>query len=382
MLVLGNWLGGGTSRAIGDIAHAVGYRGTVALDLSVTLHGRIELACATPRLRAVFQPGEYEKLFALLDGVGIEAVLIHQLLGHETGFIAALRGWSRDVRRFYYLHDYYPICPRVTLIDAAGEFCGVPPADVCARCVALAGVHDAARMNAIEPAAHRAMFGELLGAMDRVLVPSASAAGFLARALPDLPVAIVPHPEPAAAYDVAGPARIGPDVVLLGAMGPHKGSGKLLEVARRARLVAPDLRFHVIGYTDIDWALHETGNVVVSGAYAPSDLAGLVAQTGAGLALFLHRWPETFSYTLSEAVQLGLIPLVPDIGAPAERVRAAGYGHVFGFPIDAAEVVAAILGVIDGSIEPRPNGATPANFWVPPHAAYDRGALLPGLARQ
>jgi hypothetical protein len=57
------------------------------------------------------------------------------------------------------------------------------------------------------------------------------------------------------------------------------------------------------------------------------------------MALFLHGWPETFSYTLTEAVQAGFLPLVPDIGAPAERVKAAGFGVVFDFPVDAVQVL-------------------------------------------
>ena len=68
----------------------------------------------------------------------------------------------------------------------------------------------------------------------------------------------------------------------------------------------------------------------VTGAYEPAALPGLVAGTGAAIALFLHVWPETFSYTLSEAIDAGLLPVVPDIGAPAERVRATGPGVAAG----------------------------------------------------
>jgi hypothetical protein len=44
------------------------------------------------------------------------------------------------------------------------------------------------------------------------------------------------------------------------------------------------------------------------------------------LALFLHSWPQSFPYTLTKAVGLGLTPEVPDIGARAECVRASGLG--------------------------------------------------------
>src|SRR4029077_20342490 len=111
------------------------------------------------------------------------------------------------------------------------------------------------------------------------------------------------------------------------------------EIARLARLTNAELRFHVIGYTDIDTELLALGNVTITGRYKDGGLGGLIDKTGGRIALFLHGCPETFSYTLSEAVAAGLIPLVPDIGAPAERVRAAEFGVVFPFPLDAGEVL-------------------------------------------
>ena len=43
-------------------------------------------------------------------------------------------------------------------------------------------------------------------------------------------------------------------------------------------------------------------------------------------------WPETYSYTLSEAVLAGLYPVTFDLGAPAERMAAWGYGQCL--PVD------------------------------------------------
>jgi hypothetical protein len=68
-------------------------------------------------------------------------------------------------------------------------------------------------------------------------------------------------------------------------------------------------------------------------------------------------------------VQLGLVPLVPDIGAPAERVRAAGFGHVFNFPIDPTDVVALLAALSAGRIPLAPGHASPACFATPAGAA-------------
>ena len=155
------------------------------------------------------------------------------------------------------------------------------------------------------------------------------------------------------------------DIVLLGAIGPHKGSGILLEIARRARISHPELRFHVIGYTNIDAELTSVGNISITGQYEPAQLPRLLAEANGRFALFLHGWPETFSYTLTEAVANGLIPLVPDIGAPAERVRAAGFGIVFPFPVDARQVLDTIVGLPDRFASVSDDGA-PHNFDTSP----------------
>ena len=188
-------------------------------------------------------------------------------------------------------------------------------------------------MSDLTPAAHRALFDELLRNFVHVVAPSTSAAQYMRAAFPAVDIKVISHPEGVASYPVE--PRVGSDheVVLLGALGPHKGSAKLLEIAQLARLRDPRLRFRIIGYTDIDDELLKLGNVIITGSYLPEDLRDLLSNANGRMALFLSCWPETFSYTLSEVVKQGFIPLVPDIGALAERVRAAGFGQCFPFQL-------------------------------------------------
>jgi glycosyltransferase involved in cell wall biosynthesis len=220
-----------------------------------------------------------------------------------------------------------------------GEFCGLAGSDVCGRCVALGGAHEASRLPAITPDEHRELFGGLLRNARHVVAPSKNAADYVGRVFPNVQVTTLPHPQDAASFPAAIREGSSDEIVLLGGIGPHKGSAKLLEIARRARLSHPHLSFRVIGHTDIDEALAGVGNVTISGKFEPAELPALLAKTQGRLALFLNGWPETFSYTLTEAVQAGFLPLVPNIGAPAERVKAAGFGMVFDFPIDAVQVL-------------------------------------------
>lgn len=365
-LVMSNALEGGTPKAIRDIEREVGYGEATRLSLSVTKSGLIELSCEAPLLCAHFNEHEAEELFTVLDSAAPELVLAHQLLGFPATVLAGLRHWLGGRRSLYWAHDFYSFCPRVTMIDAIGRFCGGADAATCGRCVKMGGAHETSVLNELTAEEHRALFGGLLEAFTHVIAPSANAAGYLGKIFPRIKIEAVPHPE--APNGVVATSRTGSDdeIVMLGAIGPHKGSEKLLEIAQRARLTHPHLHFRVIGYTNIDKALRAVGNVTITGKYEPEELPALLAEAKGRLALFLPAWPETYSYTLSELVKHGFIPLAPDIGAPADRIRSVKFGVVFPFPADAERLLALIDDIATGRVEPVAKGAAPANFFSRP----------------
>ena len=367
VLVVSNGaLEGGTVRAARDIETFSGLGGAQVLTLSADEKGLMVLRGEAPLLRAGFAPDEAEALFALLDVASPARVMVHQILGFSAEFISAFTAWLQGRESLFWAHDFYSFCPRVTMIDAIGRFCGGAGADTCARCVKMGGAHENSRMAELTPAAHRGLMAGLLGSFTHRLAPSANAASYLSRQFPALRWEALPHPEPA--DGVAAKAREGSDdeIILLGAIGPHKGSGLLLDIAKRARLTHPHLSFRVIGYTDIDKALKAVGNVTITGKYKPEELPGLLEETKGRLGLFLSGWPETYSYTLSELVKHGFIPLVPDIGAPADRVREAKFGVVFPFPATPEGVLQTIEDIEAGKIKPVAKGATPARFFSSP----------------
>jgi GT2 family glycosyltransferase/glycosyltransferase involved in cell wall biosynthesis len=385
VLVVSHALEGGTARAVEDIEAHAGYDGARVIYLRVGRGGLLELSAAAPLLQASFNQDETAELFALLDAAAPARVMVHQLLGFPEDLVTALRPWLAGRRSVFWAHDFYSLCPRVTMIDAIGRFCGGADADTCARCVAMDGAHEASRLTGLTPAAHRALFAGLLGGFTHVVTPSANAAGYLARIFPQARWEVLPHHEPR--QGVAPAARKGNDdeIVMLGAIGPHKGSQTLLDIARRARLTHPHLQFRIIGYTNIDKALRAVGNVTITGRYAPEELPELLAGAKGRLGLFLPGWPETYSYTLSELVRHGFIPLVPDIGAPADRVREAKFGVVFPFPATPEQVLRTIDDIASGKVKPVAKGATPSRFFAGPerlarlHAVTGHAAAPPGL---
>lgn len=341
-----NGLTGGTVQAIDDIEMNVGYGGREIVRLRP--EGRlVRLTCAGLQLTSVYRQDEAVALFETLSCLRPDLYAVHQLLGYSEAMIRELTKAAENTPAIFFAHDFYAACPRTTMIDAAGRFCG-GPSNRCNPCLTAGGSHLTSLLS-LPADEHRRLMTTFLQVCARIVAPSRDAAARLADALPGLPVAAIPHPENVPTEFARRPLKRNQNhVVLLGALGPHKGSRVLYDVARLAQVDLPEMRFHVIGYTDIDERLGELPNVIIHGRYESAELPELLRQVNAASALFLHQWPETYSYTFSEAVAHDLVPVFPALGAIAERAKELGVGREVSFPVDPAEVLQALEHVAEG----------------------------------
>ncbi len=362
LVVIEAWFGGGSRKAAADITERALGPGQCTITVRCLREGGVEVTIAEPVIQALFDPSEGADLIALLDAAKPVGVFVHQVLGYDAAIIEALVGWLGRVPSVFYGHDFYAICPRVTMIDAVNEFCGAASTETCERCLELGGQHEHSRSQDLTASEHRDLFGRLLRAVRQVVTPSEDTARWIRRIHPSLAITAIPHPSTSGVGATTMRSGSRSNFTLVGAIGHHKGSALLLDIARHARLKYPALHFTVLGYTDRDEALKQIGNVSISGPYKNGELLDLVDMTDSCAALFLHNWPETFSYTLTEVAELGLMPIVPDIGAPVDRVRAADFGIVYPFPASPLEVLRILASFSDGFMGPgsgRPQDLVP-----------------------
>lgn len=187
----------------------------------------------------------------------------------------------------------------------------------------------------------------LVSTSDAVIVPSEYMRVLARQTIPSVtPVLIAPGVQGSAVAPSALPKPFLERqprhvVAVVGAIGPHKGSALLDEIA--AGLGGLDTALVVIGYTDTQlrrgW---RSPAFFVHGPYTDGALPGLLAAYAPRLVLFPNRLPESFSYTLSEVWSAGIPVVVPDEGALGERVRASGGGWLLPARFDAAAAVALV----------------------------------------
>lgn len=77
----------------------------------------------------------------------------------------------------------------------------------------------------------------------------------------------------------------------------------LESVALQAARTDAPLDFHLLGYGYRSLQTQPKARLTVHGAYAESDLRELLAWLKPDIVWFPAQWPETYSYTLSAALQ-------------------------------------------------------------------------------
>lgn len=326
--------GGGTERHIGELARELERRGLAVILCQPGEREPDLLRIASLGIPDLVNLPVFDMRSGLADFAAfLQAMKVRHLhVHHLYGFapragdffrhVAAALDCAYDVT----LHDYFAICPRITLIDGSGLYCGEPELAQCEACIARDGADIYGRPAVWE---WRERSGRLLAGARRVFVPDQDVARRFGRYFPERPFRLRPH------FAVEAPSVVrirhaeepeGRTVAVIGAIGPPKGSGLLLACAEAAARRHPDLRFRVIGYTDRDPELRRHGNVTLSGKYHDDELGRVLSTSGASLAWFPGVWPETFSYTLSAALAAQIMPVAFDFGAIATRIRSENWG--------------------------------------------------------
>ncbi|WP_434661752.1 glycosyltransferase [Paraburkholderia sp. A3BS-1L] len=248
----------------------------------------------------------------------IDLVHFHHFIGHVPSLIYVAR--QMGVPSAFTAHDFFPVCNEFNLISFKGDFCGAPDVTIAQCDVCLS---EKRRIKPGSQAQRREFWNDALRYVDMLIFNTEGGKQTYSRTYPSVRqhsraiVLPVPIPDrPAARGQRGGVLK----VAVLGNVTLQKGGDVLSRVF--PMLKDERVEFHVFGRVDPEYARLVSGarpnNVVVHGSYsidAPPD-----ALRECDVSLHVSIWPETYCLTLSEAWQVGLVPIVTDIGALGERV--------------------------------------------------------------
>lgn len=329
-LVIDHALGGGANRYRNERLRAWGADAALGLLTYRVQEGRYALELRLAGRHVAVAAAEPAELATVLRRLAPAHVLLNNLVSYPDA--VAMLGLVREVaaagRLEVPLHDYFPVCPTITLLDAGGRYCGIPKPAQCAACLAAVELPLPGQAGTRDIGGWRAAWGALLGAADRLVGFSGASLELLRRAYPGLdPTRIELRPHPADHVPVRT-RQLGPQTELhigvVGEISRAKGAAVVAELARHLHRSSSPVRLSVIGTLAKEY---QTG-IPETGRYRVAELPELLDRTGVNVCLVPSIWPETFCYVAEELLRLGMPVAVFDLGAPAERVRRAARGLV------------------------------------------------------
>lgn len=268
---------------------------------------------------------EFGQLVKLLKNLGVGHIHFHHVMGLHP------KVWSLakklNCQYDFTVHDYFCINGNPALIDEEGRFVGELATDAMDRvCAAAYPIPVSAEQWRINKS-------EIIENAERVIFPSTDTyLRFVKYFTPKRSVVAwhpdynlgCPHPEPTFICTPDKPLKI----LVLGALSREKGADILERVA--TKLESKFFEFHLLGY-----AYRSLDNSVIThGPYEHSKALGLIREINPHIVWFPAQCPETYSYTLSLVLKLGLAVVVPDIGAFPERVSGRSHSTVQSWDMD------------------------------------------------
>jgi FkbM family methyltransferase len=279
--------------------------------------------------------GSLSTLAEQLRGI-VSHIEVHSTVRWSSKILDLVPDLARELGVTYgvMLHDYVPVCPQINLIDSSGHYCGETGSEQCNRCIG----ENPKSANTIHPDwqstdmtdidGWRRRYSDFVAGADEVVAPSRDVILRMGRYHPGRQIVLRPHAEPDRPFArrVALPYEGGVlKVVTIGAIGDHKGARILEACIDDARSRELPIAFSIVGFTSSP-KLNGSSEIQITGGYKEDEVFNALDDVKAHVALLPSVWPETYSYTLSIALEAGYPVCTFDMGAPAERLRALGTG--------------------------------------------------------
>lgn len=332
VLHISHALGGGVAQHVKELPN---YSNKVA-NLILTPYGEKDDICIRLGVdqccdKVIFNStSSFNGIVSLLKNIGINTIHFHHILGLPASMLSL--GKELQVPHLLTVHDFYLLNANPTLTDENGVYPGHYSDD---------------QKNPLYPlpadktvAEWQSQFREFVETAAEVIYPSNSTKAIFEKVYRPKNSVVAPHVEPLLAVKkIPHPfeKKVIYTVGVVGAIGREKGADLLEQMAGQALQLGLPLKFKLIGYAYRPLKLVET-----TGPYDLADLQDLIQRADLDVVLFPARWPETYSYTLSYALDAGLPVFAPNVGAFPERLSGRSNTVLFSYQDNADSLVAQI----------------------------------------
>lgn len=308
----------------------------------------------------IFYTKSIDELFDVLLGAKSKELIVNSVYGYPNisewvGKLITLSAASKavvDVK----IHDFNALCSSPHLLNYEDKYCNVPSDQKkCELC--LKKNHHwfhswfPEENKPLNINAWRRPFMELFSVANRITLFDESSLDILKRGfvIDESKVAIIPHASEGlkvrGLINPLAPLHIG----VLGTLTIGKGGGVVNELSKYIAQHNLSIPITLVGSSIIT----VEPQISVYGPYIPEELPQIIQSQGINVVLMPSIVPETFSYTLSEAMQMCLPIVAFDIGAQGSRVKDYVLGKVVPRDSTVEEILYAVQSVFIKSRELR-----------------------------
>lgn len=259
-----------------------------------------------------------------IENIIINSLVYYDDIEKKVDFIKTLK--KDHIKITYMLHDFYALCPQYNLLDSNGNFCNFRLTDdkkSCNDCISVllksnqvvVLVFDISKCTSINKW-HKIFRRLLVDTVDNIIVFSESSFNIFTHAFPDAAhkTTVIPHKmEPLRKVKIAPHKSI--NIGIIGTIVFHKGSHIVSEIGDI--ILQDDLNAKVFVIGDF---FDKNNGIHVTGKYERKNLPSIVEKLQIDIIFIPSISAETFSYTTSEAMSMGLPVACFNLGAQAEKV--------------------------------------------------------------
>ena len=305
----------------------------------MTLPFTIEKSARYNRFNNIYR----EMMDYLVRAFAISTVHIHHMSGHY--FDVADVANKYKLNTIITLHDTYALCPAVGMLYCNEQYCGDMCDKDCAKCL----IETQRSANNIIPEWQSDWYA-FLKKFDTVIVPSNDTKHRINAVYSDVELKVVEHGVNVDVSHYTPKLDRKLRIAFTGVLCRHKGGEMLRDLINNCK--DPNIEFHAFGRVEFDFAdlQKNTSNYTYHGPYKREEIGRLLAKNKINLICFLQICPETYSYTVNEAVASKIPVLSVDLGAGADRIRENNLGWIV--PKDAScEAILNVLNSIKNNVE-------------------------------
>lgn len=273
----------------------------------------------------------------IIDDFKIDTIHIHHMKGHYFNIVDIAE--KKKIKTIITLHDFYCLCPTINMLECGKKCCIDNEEKKCGECLKLLKNMDNNNIKIWQIRWH-----DFLKKFDTIITPSNDAKNHILKYFKDLNISVIEHGVDFKKSKYKPVIKDKINVAMIGVLCNHKGANIFEALIKQKN---DKIKFHSFGYSELPSLTKNKKNYLYHGLYKRENLPTLLKDNKIDLICFFQKWPETYSYTVNEAIAAGIPILSFDIGAGAERIKKYKFGWVVDVNLNANAIISKILDIYD-----------------------------------